>query len=347
MTSYETVKIQLGKSPRTWLITGVAGFIGSHLLEALLTLNQRVTGLDNFATGFQKNLDDVRKNVTPAQWALFRFVKGDICSTDDCMGAFSAHLEPVDYVLHQAALGSIPRSLANPLATHETNITGFTKMLIASHEHRVKRFVFASSSSVYGDSPALPKCESVMGKPLSPYALSKSVNEQYAEVFAKCFDLTYVGLRYFNVFGPRQNPAGAYAAVIPKWISSMIQKQAVQINGDGSTSRDFCYVANAVQANILAATSTDAAACNQVYNIALGDRTNLNELQQLIYVTLQQDLPGLQNLAPVYQNERAGDVRHSLADVSKAKNLLGYAPSTFIASGLKNTCEWFLESSQT
>jgi UDP-N-acetylglucosamine/UDP-N-acetylgalactosamine 4-epimerase len=347
MTSYETVKIQLAKSPRTWLVTGVAGFIGSHLLEALLTFNQRVTGLDNFATGFQKNLDDVRKKVTPDQWAQFRFVKGDIGSTDDCMGAFNAHSEPVDYVLHQAALGSIPRSLADPLATHETNITGFTKMLIASHQHRVKRFVFASSSSVYGDSPALPKCESIVGKPLSPYALSKSVNEQYAEVFAKCFDLAYVGLRYFNVFGPRQNPAGAYAAVIPKWINSMIQKEAVKINGDGSTSRDFCYVANAVQANILAATCTDMAACNQIYNIALGDRTNLNELQQLIYVTLQQDLPSLQNLAPVYQNERVGDVRHSLADISKAKNLLGYAPSTFIASGLKNTCEWFLESSQS
>lgn len=347
MTSYETVKIQLGKSPCTWLITGVAGFIGSHLLEALLTLNQRVTGLDNFATGFEKNLADVRKKVTPDQWALFRFVKGDICSSDDCMGAFNAHLDPVDYVLHQAALGSIPRSLADPLATHETNITGFTKMLIASHQHRVKRLVFASSSSVYGDSPALPKCEPVVGKPLSPYALSKSVNEQYAEVFAKCFDLTYVGLRYFNVFGPRQNPAGAYAAVIPKWINSMIQNQAVQINGDGSTSRDFCYVTNVVQANILAATCTDTVACNQVYNIALGDRTNLNELHQLIFNTLQHDLPSLQNLAPLYQSERPGDVKHSLADVSKAKNLLAYAPSTFIASGLKNTCEWFLESSQT
>jgi UDP-N-acetylglucosamine/UDP-N-acetylgalactosamine 4-epimerase len=346
MTSFEIIKIQLAKSPRTWLITGVAGFIGSHLLEALLTLNQSVIGLDNFATGFQKNLDDVRKKVTPDQWALFRFVNGDICSTNDCMGAFNAHLEPVDYVLHQAALGSIPRSLADPLATHETNITGFTKMLIASHKYGIKRFVFASSSSVYGDSPALPKCESVVGKPLSPYALSKSVNEQYAEVFAKCFDLTYVGLRYFNVFGPRQNPTGAYAAVIPKWIHSMIHEETVQINGDGSTSRDFCYVANAVQANILAATSTDPAACNHIYNIALGDRTNLNELQQLIYVALQHNLPTLENLAPVYQNERPGDVRHSLADISKAQSLLGYAPSTFIASGLKNTCEWFLESSQ-
>jgi UDP-N-acetylglucosamine/UDP-N-acetylgalactosamine 4-epimerase len=347
MTSYETVKVQLAKSPRTWLVTGVAGFIGSHLLEALLTLNQRVTGLDNFATGFQKNLDDVRKKVTPAQWALFRFVKGDICSTDDCMGAFNTNSEPMDFVLHQAALGSIPRSLADPLATHETNITGFTKMLIASHEHRVKRFVFASSSSVYGDSPALPKCESVVGKPLSPYALSKSVNEQYAEVFAKCFDLTYVGLRYFNVFGPRQNPAGAYAAVIPKWINAMIQNETVQINGDGSTSRDFCYVTNAVQANILAATCTDTAACNQIYNIALGDRTNLNELHQLISSTLRHDLPSLQNVAPTYQNERPGDVKHSLANIAKAKDLLGYAPSTFIASGLKNTCEWFLESNQT
>jgi UDP-N-acetylglucosamine/UDP-N-acetylgalactosamine 4-epimerase len=346
MTSYETVQIQLKKSPRTWLVTGVSGFIGSHLLETLLTLNQRVTGLDNFATGFQANLDDVRTRVTPNQWALFRFVNGNICSTNDCKAAFNAHPEPVDYVLHQAALGSIPRSLADPLATHETNITGFTKMLIASHENHVKRFVFASSSSVYGDSPDLPKYEPVVGKPLSPYALSKSVNEQYAEVFAKCFDLGYVGLRYFNVFGPRQNPAGAYAAVIPKWINSMIKNETVHINGDGSTSRDFCYVANAVQANILAATCTDTAARNQIYNIALGDRTSLNELQQLIYNTLQRDLPNLHKVAPVYQNDRPGDVKHSLANISKAKNLLGYTPSTFIASGLTNTCEWFLESNQ-
>ncbi len=346
MTSYDTVKIQLGESPRTWLITGVAGFIGSHLLEALLTLNQRVIGLDNFATGFQKNLDDIRKKVTPDQWALFRFVEGDICSTADCLGAFNAISEPVDFVLHQAALGSIPRSLADPLATHETNITGFTKMLIASHENQVKRFVFASSSSVYGDSPDLPKCEHIVGKPLSPYALSKSVNEQYAEIFAKCFGLSYVGLRYFNVYGPRQNPAGAYAAVIPKWINAIVQNEVVYINGDGSTSRDFCHVTNVVQANILAATCTDTAARNQVYNIALGDRTSLNELHQLIHDTLKHDFLSLQDLLPVYQNERIGDVKHSLANIAKAEKLMGYVPSIFISSGLKNTCEWFLKSSQ-
>ncbi len=347
MTSYETVKTQLEKTPRSWLITGVAGFIGSHLLEALLTLNQRVTGLDNFATGFQKNLDAVRSKVTPDQWSLFRFVEGDICSTEDCRRAFDENSEPIDYVLHHAALGSIPRSLADPLATHDTNITGFIKMLIASHEHRVKKFVFASSSSVYGNSPDLPKSESVIGQPLSPYALTKSVNEQYAEVFAKCFNLGYVGLRYFNVFGPRQNPAGAYAAVIPKWIDSMIRNEAIHVNGDGSTSRDFCYVANVVQANILAATCAEETARNQIYNIALGDRTSLNELQQLIYDTLLQDLPGLHKMAPVYQNERPGDVKHSLANIAKAKSLLGYTPSAFIASGLKNTCQWFIESSKT
>jgi UDP-N-acetylglucosamine/UDP-N-acetylgalactosamine 4-epimerase len=344
MTAYDALKTQLTATPKTWLITGVAGFIGSHLLETLLKLNQRVVGLDNFATGFQHNLDQIRKTVDGAQWAQFKFIRGDICSMEDCNSAFTAFSNSVDYVLHQAALGSIPRSLADPLATHATNITGFTNMLVAAQAHHAQRFVFASSSSVYGDHPALPKCEDATGKPLSPYALSKSVNEQYAEVFARCYDLPFVGLRYFNVFGPRQNPDGAYAAVIPKWINAMIQNQAVHVNGDGSTSRDFCYVANAVQANLLAATSTQSAACNQIYNIAVGERTDLNQLHQLLLGSIRSVLPDLKLIAPIYQNERKGDVKHSLANISKAKQSLGYNPAIPVKAGLEITCESYLKS---
>jgi UDP-N-acetylglucosamine/UDP-N-acetylgalactosamine 4-epimerase len=342
MTAYDALKTQLTATPKTWLITGVAGFIGSHLLETLLKLNQRVVGLDNFATGFQHNLDEVQKTVDEAQWAQFKFVRGDICSMEDCSSAFTAFSNSVDYVLHQAALGSIPRSLADPLATHATNITGFTNMLVAAHAHHAQRFVFASSSSVYGDHPALPKCEDATGKPLSPYALSKSVNEQYAEVFARCYDLPFVGLRYFNVFGPRQNPDGAYAAVIPKWIHAMIQNKAVHVNGDGSTSRDFCYVANAVQANLLAATSTQPGACNQIYNVAVGQRTTLNELHELLNSTIHSALPDLRTPAPIYQSERQGDIKHSLANVGKAKEFLGYEPGIFVNEGLARVCKWFM-----
>lgn len=344
MTAYDVLKIQLIAAPKTWLITGVAGFIGSHLLETLLKLNQRVVGLDNFVTGFQHNLDAVRRTVDEAQWAQFKFIRGDICSMEDCNRAFTSFATSIDYVLHQAALGSIPRSLAAPLATHATNITGFANMLVAAHAHHPQRFVFASSSSVYGDHPALPKCENAVGKPLSPYALSKAINEQYAEVFARCYDLPYIGLRYFNVFGPRQNPDGAYAAVIPKWIHAMTQNTAVYVNGDGSTSRDFCYVANAVQANLLAATSTLPSACNQIYNVAVGQRTSLNELHKLLHATVRFGLPDLNLIAPIYQGERKGDIKHSLANVDKAHEFLGYEPTAFLPDGLNATCAWFLEN---
>ena len=270
MTRYDEVRESLRESPRTWLITGVAGFIGSNLLETLLKLDQRVVGLDNFATGYQRNLDEVKTLVEPSQWARFEFIEGDICDLDACRRA----CEGVDYVLHQAALGSVPRSLADPIATNAANVTGFVNMLVAARDAKVKRFVYAASSSTYGDHPGLPKVEDVIGKPLSPYAVTKFVNELYADVFARCYGIESIGLRYFNVFGARQDPNGAYAAVIPKWTAAMIKGEPVFINGDGETSRDFCYVANAVQANLLAATTQNSEAVNEVYNVAVGDRTD-------------------------------------------------------------------------
>lgn len=274
MTAYTQLQTRLQAEPHTWLITGVAGFIGSNLLETLLKLNQRVVGLDNFATGHQRNLDEVQTLVTPEQWANFSFINGDICNLADCQKGVTG----VDYVLHQAALGSVPRSVADPITTNATNISGFLNMLVAARDAKVKRFVYAASSSTYGDHPALPKVEDTIGKPLSPYAVTKYVNELYADVFGKTYGLQSIGLRYFNVFGPRQDPNGAYAAVIPKWISSMIKSEPININGDGETSRDFCFVNNAVQANLLAITAPSPDAISQVYNVAVGDRTTLNEL---------------------------------------------------------------------
>ncbi|MDO8772039.1 MAG: NAD-dependent epimerase/dehydratase family protein [Burkholderiaceae bacterium] len=407
MTAYQQLQTRLPIEPRTWLVTGVAGFIGSNLLETLLKLGQRVVGLDNFATGHQRNLDEVQTLVSPAQWANFSFIQGDIRNLEDCQKAMTfapsepaCHGEqsaaihapapgsgsgsviasearqsippnpnpdphPVDYVLHQAALGSVPRSLADPITTNAANITGFLNMLVAARDAKVKSFTYAASSSTYGDHPGLPKVEGTIGKPLSPYAVTKYVNELYADVFARCYGFNAVGLRYFNVFGPRQDPNGAYAAVIPKWIASLIKGEPVYINGDGETSRDFCFIANVVQANLLAATVTSLSSTaviasearqsmppspppspspvNQVYNVAVGDRTTLNDLYAQLHRNLLPLYPHLEGIQPVYRDFRSGDVRHSLADISKAQRLLGYAPTQRIGEGLALAMPWYIE----
>ncbi len=338
MTIYKNLTKLLTNSPKIWLITGVAGFIGSNLLEALLKLDQTVVGLDNFETGHKRNLEEVQKLVSPDQWEKFRFIKGDIRKIRDCEKACYG----VDYVLHQAALGSVTRSLSNPIATNDTNISGFLNMLIAGRDAAVKSFTYAASSSTYGDHPALPKIEKNIGKPLSPYAVTKYVNELYATVFSYSYGFKSIGLRYFNVFGPRQSPAGAYAAVIPKWTAAMLNGDNVFINGDGKTSRDFCYIDNAVQANILAATASDNAK-NEVYNIAIGDCTSLNEL----FLAIQQSLAihGFNyNKQPIYKDFRAGDVRHSKADITKARKFLGYSPSDNILSGISKSIPWYIKN---
>ena len=339
MTAYADLKTRLVQNPHTWLVTGVAGFIGSNLLETLLKLNQHVVGLDNFATGHQRNLDEVQSLVTPEQWPRFKFIKGDIREIDDCRSACAG----VEYVLHQAALGSVPRSVADPILTNSANVTGFLNMLVAARDSGVKRFVFAASSSTYGDHPALPKVEHTIGRPLSPYAVTKFVNELYADVFARTYGFEFIGLRYFNVFGQRQDPNGAYAAVIPKWISSMLANQPVVINGDGETSRDFCYIDNAVQANLLAATANDSEAVNQIFNVAVGDGTTLNELYAALKTNLTSGFPHLSAAEPVHQDFRAGDVRHSLADVSKAQSTLGYKPTHRVSEGLAFAMNWYVD----
>lgn len=338
MTTYSKLIQSLPANPKTWLITGVAGFIGSNLLEHLLKLNQRVVGLDNFATGYQHNLNEVQHLVSSEQWANFSFIEGDIRNLDDCQKV----CENVDYVLHQAALGSVPRSITDPIATNDTNISGFLNMLVAAKDAGVSSFTYAASSSTYGDHPALPKVEDNIGKPLSPYAVTKYVNELYADVFAKTYNFKTIGLRYFNVFGKRQNPNGAYAAVIPKWIAAMINGEELFINGDGETSRDFCFVENAVQANLLAATSTKEMQ-NQVYNVAVGDRTSLNDL----YRALQDGLAENDNAyekAPIYREFRDGDVRHSQADISKAMHNLGYVPEYRIFDGIAKAMPWYIKN---
>lgn len=369
MTAYESLKQQLQAEPKTWSVTGVAGFIGSNLLETLLKLNQRVVGLDNFSTGHQRNLEEVQGLVTPDQWTNFSFIQGDIRNLEDCRRAMVWNTQssalcpqscPVDYVLHQAALGSVPRSIEDPITTNQNNIDGFLNMLVAARDAKVKRFVYAASSSTYGDHPDLPKVEDKIGKPLSPYAVTKLVNELYADVFAKTYGFKTIGLRYFNVFGRRQDPDGAYAAVIPKWIAAMIKNQPVYINGDGETSRDFCYIDNTVQANLLAATvnpptppldglgerklgqqeGTDPT--NQVYNVAVGDRTSLNQLYSHLRDNLVGRFPHLTEAQPVYREFRGGDVRHSLADISKARNLLGYQPTHRLKNGLYESIGWYL-----
>jgi len=337
MDAYARTRAALQDAPRRFVVTGVAGFIGSHLLEHLLTLGQSVVGLDNFETGRRENLRDVRERVGEEAWSRFTLIEGDIAEPDACARA----CDGAEVVLHQAALGSVPRSIAQPLRTNRANIDGFLTMLVAAHQAGVGRFVYASSSSVYGDHPDLPKVEDAVGRPLSPYAATKAVDELYAEVLARTHGIGSIGLRYFNVFGPRQDPAGAYAAVIPRWIDELLAGRRPSIHGDGHTSRDFCFVDNAVQANLLAATTSDEAAVNQVYNVAFGERASLNELFRSIRDGLAERTgsAGIAGLEPVYDDFRPGDVRHSLADIGKARRLLGYAPAFSLQEGLDVTLD--------
>ena len=336
MSQYQTVCKQLQHAPKTWLVTGVAGFIGSNLLETLLKLNQKVVGLDNFATGHQHNLDEVQNLVSAEQWANFKFYEGDIRNLENCHKVCAN----VDYVLHQAALGSVPRSIADPITTNAANITGFLNMLVAARDAKVSSFTYAASSSTYGDHPALPKVEEDIGNPLSPYAVTKYVNELYADVFARTYGFKAIGLRYFNVFGKRQDSNGAYAAVIPKWTAAMIAGDDVFINGDGETSRDFCFIENTVQANILAATTQNEEAKNQVYNVAVGGRTTLNDLFNAIKIALNEN--GVNYIkAPIYREFRAGDVRHSQANIKKIQKILGYDAKYNIQEGIDLAMNWY------
>jgi len=339
--SYSKIKSDLLAHPRTWLVTGVAGFIGSNLLETLLKLNQKVVGLDNFITGHQANLDDVHSLVDKEQWSRFNFIEGDICDLDSCAKA----CEGVDYVLHQAALGSVPRSIENPIVTNKINIDGFLNILVSARDAGVKRIVYAASSSTYGDHQDLPKVEDTIGRPLSPYAVTKYVNELYADVFANTYNLELIGLRYFNIFGKRQDPNGGYAAVIPKWIAGILIGKEIEIYGDGQTSRDFCYIDNAVQANLLAAVIPGEEAVNQVYNIAVGERTSLDQLYELLTDEVKQ-YSAINIPSPIYGDFRTGDVRHSLANVDKARSLLGYEPSHTIKDGIKASMPWYLNHIQ-
>ena len=337
-SAFEALEPELLQRSSRWLVTGAAGFIGSHLIEKLLTLDQEVVGLDNFATGSRANLEHVRAAVGEEKWRRFTFHEADICDLQACQEATNG----VKYVLHQAALGSVPRSVADPLRTNRANVDGFLNMLVASRDANVERFIYAASSSTYGDHPGLPKVEDLIGKPLSPYAVTKYVNELYADVFARTYGMQCIGLRYFNVFGPRQDPQGAYAAVIPRWFEQLCQGAAPQINGDGETSRDFCFIDNTVQANLLAATSEHPDACNQVYNVAVGGRTSLNELFYSIRALLGAANEGTLDIEPIYAGFREGDVRHSQADISRARELLGYQPTHTVDQGLAVTCDWFL-----
>jgi UDP-N-acetylglucosamine 4-epimerase len=342
MTKYEQLQKHLKTNQSTWLVTGVAGFIGSNLLERLLILNQKVVGLDNFDTGYQHNIDQAIEDAENATGKLlsgnFNFIKGDIRELKDCQKACNG----VDYVLHQAALGSVPRSIEDPINTNKANIDGFLNMLVASRDAKVRRFVYAASSSTYGDHPDLPKVEDKIGNPLSPYAVTKVVNELYANVFAKTYGFKAIGLRYFNIFGKRQNPNGAYAAVIPKWVLSMLNNEDVFINGDGETSRDFCYIDNAIQMNLLAAKIDNDNAIDQVYNVALNDRVSLNRLFQMIESGLMQRVKHMKIKKPIYKEFRTGDVLHSLADIGKAQQLLGYHPKYRIEEGIDRLLNWFL-----
>lgn len=340
-SAYLAVRDALLAAPRTWLVTGAAGFIGSHLVETLLALDQTVIGLDNFATGHRHNLALAPAGLGAAQGARWRFIEGDIRDQATCHAA----CQGVDYVLHQAALGSVPRSLQDPVTTNGANIDGFLHMLVAARDAGVKRFVYAASSSTYGDHPGLPKVEDRIGKPLSPYAVTKYVNELYADVFGRSYGTESIGLRYFNVFGPRQDPNGAYAAVIPKWAATMLRGESVRINGDGETSRDFCYIANTVQANLLAATTTNPDAVNQVYNVAVGDQTTLNTLYTELARALRTQQPSLVVAPAVYGDFRAGDVRHSRADIGKAASLLGYSPTHRFGEGLTEAALWYATQS--
>lgn len=336
MSSYEQLCHRLSAQPSRWLVTGVAGFIGSNLLEHLLKLGQTVVGLDNFLTGYQKNLDMVESNVGEQAWRRFTFIEGDIRDLETCRHACAG----VVHVLHEAALGSVPRSIDDPLLTNGCNIDGFVNMLVAARDAKVQSFVYAASSSTYGDSPELPKVEDKIGRPLSPYAVTKYVDELYAEVFARCYGFAGIGLRYFNVFGQRQDPYGAYAAVIPQWFASLLKGETVYINGDGETSRDFCYIDNVVQANLLASMAPRDAQ-DKIYNVAFGQRTTLNELFMLIRGEVERYKPQTATAEPVHRDFRAGDVRHSLADISLARRLLDYAPRYDVRQGLRLAGDWY------
>ncbi|EEF63151.1 SDR family oxidoreductase [Pedosphaera parvula] len=340
MTSYNDILSSLKKEPRTWLITGVAGFIGSNLLEMLLDAKQNVVGLDNFSTGKLQNLEEALRSVQPAEQKRFQFLAGDIRNLATCRHA----CEKVDYVLHQAALGSVPKSVEDPIGSNEINVTGFLNMLQAARENKVRRFVYATSSAVYGDSPELPKVESRLGNPLSPYAVTKLINEFYADVFTRTYGMETIGLRYFNVFGPRQDPEGPYAAVIPRWVAAMIKNEPTVIYGDGSTSRDFCFVANVVQANILAATTGNPEALGKVFNVALNSNISLMELFEMLRYKLVRTFPHLQDYKPRYLDFRPGDIRHSQADITKASDLLGYAPTHSVEEGLNTALDWYRRS---
>jgi UDP-N-acetylglucosamine/UDP-N-acetyl-alpha-D-glucosaminouronate 4-epimerase len=338
LTALEKIQRNVASGKLAWLVTGCAGFIGSHLVETLLRLGQEVVGLDDFSTGHRENLRQIEEAVGPDAWERHRFIEGSIVQLDTCRAACRG----VDIVLHEAALGSVPRSIADPLTTHSANVTGFLNMLVAARDAQIRRFVYASSSSVYGDHEALPKVEDVVGRPLSPYAVSKCVDELYGEVFGRCYGLETIGLRYFNVFGARQDPEGAYAAVIPRWVRAMLLGEAVEINGDGETTRDFCFVANAVQANLLAALTDDPRALNRVYNVAVGERTSLNQLFEILRALLGMERPSLRAVQPVHRPFREGDVRHSLADITLARGLLGYEPTHTLASGLHEALSWYV-----
>jgi UDP-N-acetylglucosamine 4-epimerase len=340
MSRYEETKQNLLDQPHKWLITGVAGFIGSNLLETLLRLNQEVVGLDNFSTGHHHNLEQVKNLVTAAQWGGFSLIEGDIRDLDTCAKACAG----VDYVLHEAALGSVPRSIEDPILTNANNITGFLNMLVAARDAGVRNFVYAASSSTYGDHPGLPKVEDKIGRPLSPYAVTKYVDELYADVFARTYDMRCIGMRYFNVFGRRQDPNGAYAAVIPKWFAGLIRDETLFINGTGETSRDFCYIDNTVQANILAACAQNDEAVNQVYNVACGDRTSLNELFDMIRKRVKPFHPEAAKAKVEYRDFRAGDVLHSLANIDKIKGLLGYEPEFTVQTGMDAAAKWYVEN---
>ena len=336
-SALDIVTNRLPSRPLTWLVTGSAGFIGSHLVETLLKLDQYVIGFDNFATGHRANLDEVKVAVGAAAWRRHRFIEADIVDLKACRDACSG----VDIVLHEAALGSVPRSIENPLATHAANATGFLNLLVGARDAGVKRVVYAASSSTYGDHPGLPKIEDRIGRPLSPYAVTKYLDELYADVFDQCYGMSTIGLRYFNVFGPRQDPEGAYAAVIPRWAAAMLHGKPITIFGDGETTRDFCFIANVVQANLLAAMTTDAAAERQIYNVAVGGRMSLNELYAILRELTSARHPQLRIAPPAYEDFRAGDVRHSQADIGKAKRLLGYAPTYDVRSGLAESLGWY------
>jgi UDP-N-acetylglucosamine 4-epimerase len=335
--SYENLQAHIRSRKRTWLVTGSAGFIGSHLTEKLLKLGQSVVGLDNFSTGSRANLEHIKTSVDAETWSQFRFIEGDIRSLETCRQACAG----VELVLHQAGLGSVPRSIDRPIRTHESNINGFLNMLVEARDAGVSRFVYASSSAVYGDDDSVPKVEEKVGRAMSPYGLSKQVNEQYASVFATCYGFGTIGLRYFNVFGPRQDPDGAYASVIPAWIGALLRNQTAYINGDGSILRDYCHVDNVVQANLLAATTQDAAAVNQAYNVAHGEQTTLTELFELIRTILVSRLPHMRDVRAVHRAPRRGDLPRSLASIDKAAKLLGYAPTFRLKDGLVQTIDWY------